>query len=80
MGLLHASGSGGGLAGSLGGQLLPGGLASGGLTGGLLGTSHGDGSDDTDPVCRFPPTYMARRGGDSGRGATGKFWREERHR
>ena len=40
VGLLDTSGSGGALAGSLGGQLLPGGLASGGLTGGLLGTSH----------------------------------------
>ena len=42
VGLLHASGGGGGLAGSLGSKLLPGGLASGRLTGGLLGTSHGD--------------------------------------
>ena len=40
VGLLDAPGGGGGLAGSLGGQLLPGGLASGGLTGGLLGTCH----------------------------------------
>lgn len=41
MGLLHASGGGGRLTGSLGGQLLTRGLASGGLTGGLLGTGHG---------------------------------------
>ena len=41
MGLLDASGGGGGLAGGLGGQLLAGGLASGGLAGGLLGASHG---------------------------------------
>ena len=41
VGLLHASGGGGGLAGSLGGELLTGGFASGGLTGGLLGTGHG---------------------------------------
>ena len=40
VGLLHASGGGGGLPGGLGGQLLPGGLASGGLAGGLLGTGH----------------------------------------
>jgi hypothetical protein len=40
VGLLDTSGSGGALAGSLGGQLLPGGLASGRFTGGLLGTSH----------------------------------------
>eukprot|EP00956_Cyclotella_meneghiniana_P023445 scaffold45672_cov33-Cyclotella_meneghiniana.AAC.1 len=32
VGLLHASGGGGGLAGSLGGELLTGGFASGGLT------------------------------------------------
>jgi hypothetical protein len=40
MGLLDTSGSGGGLAGSLGGELLAGSLSSGGLAGGLLGTSH----------------------------------------
>jgi len=40
MGLLNTTGSGSGLAGSLGRELLAGGLASGGLTGGLLGTSH----------------------------------------
>ena len=40
VGLLDTSGSGGGLSGSLGGQLFPGGLASGGFTCGLLGTSH----------------------------------------
>jgi len=40
MGLLHAPGRGGGLAGGLGGQLLAGGFASSGLTGGLLGTGH----------------------------------------
>merc|ERR1712047_208788 len=44
VGLLHTSGGGGGLAGSLGGELLPGGLASGGLSGGLLGTGHCDSS------------------------------------
>ena len=43
VGLLDSAGSRGGLASSLGGQLLPGGLASGGFTSGLLGTSHGDG-------------------------------------
>ena len=42
MGLLDATGGGGGLASRLGGELLAGGLASGGLTGGLLGTSHVD--------------------------------------
>jgi hypothetical protein len=42
VGLLHASGGGGGLAVGLGGELLSGGLASGGLTCGLLGTSHFD--------------------------------------
>ena len=40
VGLLHASGGGGGLARCLGGELLAGGFASGGLTCGLLGTSH----------------------------------------
>jgi len=39
--LLHSSGGGSGLPGSLGGQLLPGSLTSGGLTSGLLGTGHG---------------------------------------
>jgi len=38
--LLHATGSGGGLAGSLGGQLLSGSLATSGLAGGLLGSGH----------------------------------------
>jgi len=42
MGLLDATGGGGGLARGLGGELLAGGLASGGLAGGLLGTSHFD--------------------------------------
>ena len=41
VGLLDATGGGGGLASRLGGELLAGGLASGGLAGGLLGTSHG---------------------------------------
>jgi hypothetical protein len=40
VGLLHASGGWGGLAGSLGGELLAGSLSSGGLTGSLLGTGH----------------------------------------
>ena len=40
VGLLHASGGGGGLASGLGGELLAGGFASGRLAGGLLGTSH----------------------------------------
>jgi histone H3 len=40
VGLLDAAGGGGGLAGSLGGELLAGGLATGGLAGGLLGTGH----------------------------------------
>ena len=42
MGLLDSAGGRSGLAGSLGGELLPGGLSSGGLTCGLLGTSHFD--------------------------------------
>jgi len=41
VGLLHSSGGGSGLPGSLGGQLLPGSLSSSGLTSGLLGTGHG---------------------------------------
>ena len=40
VGLLDASGGGGGLASGLGGELLAGGFASGGLAGGLLGTGH----------------------------------------
>jgi hypothetical protein len=40
VGLLHAAGGRGGLACSLGGELLTGGLASGGLACGLLGTGH----------------------------------------
>ena len=44
VGLLHATGGGGGLSGGLGGQLLSGGLASGRLSSGLLGSSHGKGS------------------------------------
>ncbi|OIW22072.1 hypothetical protein TanjilG_02635 [Lupinus angustifolius] len=40
MGLLDTSGGRGGLAGSLGSELLPRRLASGGLPGGLLGTGH----------------------------------------
>ena len=40
VGLLDSASGWGGLASSLGGQLLPGGLASGGFTSGLLGTSH----------------------------------------
>ena len=59
VGLLHTSGGGGGLAGSLGGELLPGGLASGGLPGGLLGTSHCECSDGTDPDCCVGPSYIA---------------------
>jgi hypothetical protein len=39
VGLLHAAGGRGGLAGGLGGESLAGGFASGGLTCGLLGTS-----------------------------------------
>ena len=38
--LLHSSGGGSGLSGSLGGELLPGSFSSGGFTSGLLGTSH----------------------------------------
>jgi len=41
VGLLHSSCGGGGLPGSLGGQLLPGSFSSGGFTSGLLGTGHG---------------------------------------
>ena len=40
MGLLHASGGGGGLPGGLGGQLFPWGFATSGFTGSLLGTGH----------------------------------------
>ncbi|KAK7803281.1 hypothetical protein U0070_011462, partial [Myodes glareolus] len=40
VGLLHAAGGRGALAGSLGGQLLARRLAAGGLASGLLGTSH----------------------------------------
>ena len=58
VGLLHTPGGGGGLAGSLGGKLLPGGLASGGLPGGLLGTSHFDSSDGTDTGCRYVLHYI----------------------
>ena len=57
VGLLHTPGGGGGLAGSLGGKLLPGGLASGGLPGGLLGTSHCECSDGTDPDYSVGPSY-----------------------
>ena len=39
--LLHSSGGGSGLSGSLGGELLPGSFSSGGFTSGLLGTGHG---------------------------------------
>jgi len=42
VGLLDSACGRSGLAGSLGGELLPGGLSSGGLTCGLLGTSHFD--------------------------------------
>ena len=42
VGFLDTSCSRGGLASSLGGELLAWGLASGGLAGGLLGTSHGE--------------------------------------
>ena len=59
VGLLDAAGGRGGLAGSLGGELLPGGLASGGLPGGLLGTSHCECSDGTDPDCCVGPSYIA---------------------
>ena len=41
VGLLHATGGWGRLAGCLGGQLLAGGLASGGLASSLLGAGHG---------------------------------------
>jgi hypothetical protein len=42
VGLLDTSGSGGGLAGSLGGKLLARSLSSGGLASGLFGTGHVD--------------------------------------
>ena len=42
VGFLHTSSGGGGLPGSLGGQLLPGGLPSGGFASSLLGSSHGE--------------------------------------
>ena len=41
MGLLDAAGGRGGLASSLGGELLAGSLAPGGLASGLLGAGHG---------------------------------------
>jgi hypothetical protein len=41
VGLLDTTGRGGGLAGSLGSELLAGSLATSGLTGGLLGAGHG---------------------------------------
>ena len=52
VGLLDTAGGGCGLAGGLGGQLLPGGLASGGLTCGLLGTSH---FERMNQICRLGP-------------------------
>ena len=58
MRLLHSSGGGGRLPGSLGGQLLPGGLASGGLTGGLLGTCHGEGRGELN---KWRPRSLAGR-------------------
>ena len=67
VGLLDSTGGGGGLPGSLGGQLLPGSLSSGGLTGGLLGTSHGDGSDDTDGGGCLPAVYILSAKEDRGR-------------
>lgn len=42
MGLLHTTGGGGALSGSLGGQLLTRSFSSSGLTSSLLGTSHYD--------------------------------------
>ena len=53
VGLLDSAGGGSGLAGSLGGKLLPGGLASGGFTGGLLGTGHFDLSVDAIQMMKF---------------------------
>ena len=50
MGFLDTSCSRGGLASSLGGELLAWGLASGRFTGGLLGTSH----DDSQTKCVRP--------------------------
>ena len=58
VGLLDAAGGGGGLAGSLGGELLPGGLASGGLAGGLLGTGHFDGLESNDGCPLTPPSLI----------------------
>ena len=52
VGLLHTSGGGGGLSGSLGGQLLSGGLASGRLSSGLLSSSHGNGVVKGLGVCK----------------------------
>ena len=40
VGLLHTTSGGGGLPGSLGGQLLPRGLSSSGFSGSLLGSGH----------------------------------------
>ena len=62
VGLLDSSGSGGGFAGSLGGQLLPGGLASGRLSCGLLGTCHGDSSDETDAGNCFAAGFIGLAG------------------
>ena len=47
VGLLDASGGGGGLASGLGGELLAGGFASGRLAGGLLGNQVGKGTGKT---------------------------------
>ena len=60
VGLLDATGGGGGLASGLGGQLLPGGLASGGLASGLLGTGHCDVQIRMMPIslCHLPFILM----------------------
>jgi len=57
VGLLHASGSRGGLASRLGGQLLARSLASGGFTSRLLSTCHRGISVQTDTQ-RPQPTYI----------------------
>ena len=58
VGLLHAAGSGGGLASGLGGQLLARGLATGGLTGGLKG-KWGEGNVRRVSNQTLPPLFWS---------------------
>ena len=57
VGLLHSAGGRGGLASSLGGQLLAGSLTSRGLASGLLGTGHFDLEDSNDVVASIPTPF-----------------------